>query len=66
MEPEFEFQYYEPPEYDAECVPRNILRDCYEAIQSHNPRLASRLIDYAHYAKVDLDAHILVQNEVST
>ncbi len=62
---EFEFQYYEPPEYDAESVPRHILRDCYEAIQSHDPWKASRLIDYAHYAKIDLDKHIIVQNEVS-
>ncbi len=63
MEPEL--QYCEPPKYDAESVPGQILRDCYEAIQSHNPRLASRLIDYAHYAQVDLDDHIFVY-KVST
>ena len=64
MEPNVKLQYFEPGPYDPDTVPLHMLSDCYNAIQSHNPWLASRLIDYAHYAEIDLDAHIPAPYEV--
>ena len=42
---------------DGSAIRSRMIRDCFEAIQAHDSKLASDLIDYISYAGIDLNLH---------